>query len=182
MGISSVELHECLWANQEPQSDIVGWICRQEPGLEEAEDGARAEPLVAGEADSLMHVPLTTFSTYLMDFALHCFPYIFFLSQSQYITFKCHGIYTLNEWTLWYVNYISIRLLKMSWERGPFWIMCSRKHNSPYTPPFLNLLGEPAGFFRSFIPAVTHHCWAHPYSSLVPPWSCPWHPSLHWEI
>lgn len=98
----------------------MGWICRQGPGLEEAEGGVRAEPLVAGEADSFKKsMPLWQPSLLTSWTLHHTASPTSFLSQSQYITFKCHGIYTLNEWTLWYVNYISIRLFKNVMRTGP---------------------------------------------------------------
>jgi len=57
-----------------------------------------------------MLVPLPTSCTHLTFFASYYFSII--LSESQFISLKCHGIYTLNEWNLWHVNYTSIRLFK----------------------------------------------------------------------
>lgn len=127
------------------------------------------------------HVPLTTFSAYLVDFASLAAP-TSFLSRSQYITFKCHGIYTLNEWTLGYVNYISIRLFKNVMRMGPllndvlkeaqFRLLCTFSKSSRRASRLL-----PFFHSNSHPPLLSP-----PVQFPFPPWSCPWHPSLHWGL
>ena len=169
-GISSIELYEhpVSWLRATSWHRVENLQARA--GLEE-EGPMRAELLAFGGVETVKKkkkklVPLPTSCTHLTFFASYYFPII--LSESQFISLKCHGIYTLNEWNLWHVNYTSIRLFKSDGNGTSSG--CSRSHHScsPYCSSFLNLLGKPHASFLS-CQYSSHPYWVHPLGSLLLP-------------
>ena len=157
-----------LWA----KSNILT-SCREPAGKSRPGGGGANEGWTIrfwGSRDSKkkkkMLVPLPTSCTHLTFFASYYFSII--LSESQFISLKCHGIYTLNEWNLWHVNYTSIRLFKSDGNGTSSG--CSRSHHpcSPYCSSFLNLLGKPHASFLS-CQYSSRPYWVHPLGSLLLP-------------